>query len=422
MGMALNRRRSYKPAKLWVAPVIGAICATVLAVLALLYDALTDPLIPALVFRGQADTARMILQIIASSVTTLLALIFTVIAVVIQLASGHYSARILTTLLADRPSHFTIGVFVGTFTYALVILMGFDVMIADDSLRASGISMTIAFLLAVITIGTFAVYANHIIHAVRITSLVGLVGHETRRAIERQYPDPLTAEEESAFPGDRAPDAVVPAPRSGILVGFNLQALVAAATRKDVIVVLPAGGAFTPEGAPLVEVYGGDVGDISSYLQISQERSFDRDVSYGLRLLADIALRATSTGVNDPASAVQAIDHLHDALRQLMDRDLGDRVYTDEEGHPRLIEHTPGWLGLLRVAAEDILITGASSPQVARRLNAMLYDLAEHAPSIKRREEVHRLMGELTRLIDRSYDDEMIRRLAKEPDLRGTGF
>jgi uncharacterized membrane protein len=85
----------------------------------------------------------MLLSIIGGAVATLLALVFMVIGVVIQLAIGHYTPRALTILLGDRPTHFTIGVFVGTFTYALVVLLCLRVS-TDDNV-VSGLSLTTAF-------------------------------------------------------------------------------------------------------------------------------------------------------------------------------------------------------------------------------------------------------------------------------------
>jgi hypothetical protein len=123
----------YRRQKLWIAPVTGAILATALASAALFLDQVISwDETPFPIFSGTADTARTLLQVIASSVTTLIALIFTILVVAIQLASSQYSPRALTTLLQDRPSHFTIGIFVGTFTYTLIILLGLRLTEGDS--------------------------------------------------------------------------------------------------------------------------------------------------------------------------------------------------------------------------------------------------------------------------------------------------
>ncbi len=104
----------YRRQQLWIAPMTGVFLATALAVGALLLDQAIDwGELPFPIFSGTADTARTLLQVIASSVATLVSLIFTILVVAIQLASSQYSPRALKTLLQDRPSHFTIGIFVG---------------------------------------------------------------------------------------------------------------------------------------------------------------------------------------------------------------------------------------------------------------------------------------------------------------------
>jgi uncharacterized membrane protein len=421
MARKITHIGSHKQTELWVAPIVGSVLAAVLAAASLTFDAYLDFPIPGIVFSGQADTARQILDVIASSVTTLLALIFTVIAVVIQLASGHYSPRTLAMLLADRPSHFTVGVFVGTFTYSLIIMLGFDVTLSPDGEHASGISMTLAFVLAVITIATFAMYANHIIHAVRVTSLVGLIGRETRKAISRLYPEPFDSGEEHEPVPPGPPDFVVTAPFPGVLSDFDRAKLVAEAQRRSVLVVVPPAGGYVPEGAPLLDVFGGDGRGLEKHVDISPERSFERDVAFGFRQLSDIALRATSTGVNDPATAVQALDHIHDMLRNVSQRHLGVHVHRDSRGVVRVIEHTATWEGLLRLGIAETMISGASSPQVARKLRYILNDLLEVAPEA-RRPEIQRLLQLLDRMVERSYEDEDARAIANEPDSRGTGF
>jgi uncharacterized membrane protein len=171
---------------LWIAPTVGAALAALLAAAALFIDYRVEPdALPVPVFVGEPDTIRTTLSVIASSVTTLLALIFTIIALIIQLATGHYSPRALSTLLQDRPSHFTIGVFVATFTFALVVLINLRFTANGDGATAGGLAVTLAFGLAVLSIGTFAIYANHIVHAVRVSSIINRIAGLTRETLDR---------------------------------------------------------------------------------------------------------------------------------------------------------------------------------------------------------------------------------------------
>ncbi|CAN5440080.1 hypothetical protein BH23BAC1_BH23BAC1_15870 [soil metagenome] len=127
---------------MWIAPVAGAVIAVIIAGGTLVLDHhidWQDPPLP--LFKGKFDAAFNMLSVIATSVTTLSALIFTIIVVAIQLASSQYSPRTLSTLLQDRPSHITIAVFVGTFTYTLMILWGIRFTETVDGQQVTGISL-----------------------------------------------------------------------------------------------------------------------------------------------------------------------------------------------------------------------------------------------------------------------------------------
>ena len=116
------------------------------------------------------------------------------------------------------------------------------------------------------------------------------------------------------------------------------------------------------------------------------ERTLDQDVGYGLRLLVDMAERSLSDSRwQDPTTAVQAIDRLHDCLRQLVRRPIPDGAHRDENGDVRLIQHVMTWEAYVHLACDEIRLAGAGSPQVARRLRTALTDLLSIAPHDRRR-------------------------------------
>ncbi|MFU8815373.1 MAG: DUF2254 domain-containing protein [Pseudomonadales bacterium] len=437
MRQLRNRRRGRRQRNtLWIAPVVSAAIAAVVAALALLVDARVEWEQTGLpVFVGEPDTARMMLSIIGGSVTTLLALIFTVIAVVIQLAIGQYTPRALTILLGDRPSHFTIGVFVGTFTYSLIVLVFLHLTFSeagsdagsDAGSKVSGLAVTLAFALAVVTIATFAVYSNHIIHAVRASSIIGRIGRETRSSIERLYRpfgDPPEPEPQVATPALPLRQTVLAA-EPGVLVDVDEDALYAIACAADaVLVFVPPVGAFVPEGAPLVRVYGAAAAseqDLHNAVEFGDERNLLLDVSFGLRQLVDIAARALSPGINDPATAVQVIDQVHDLLRRLLQRRLTDGSRWDDDGNIRLVLRMSTWEQFVTMTLDELRRFGHGSLAVMRRLRALLEDLLIVAPEF-RRASLRLQIELLDQACDSGFDNARERDLARRSDLRGAGF
>ncbi|KMQ52068.1 hypothetical protein CHISP_1057 [Chitinispirillum alkaliphilum] len=378
----------HRGTQLWLAPVIGVFIAGALAALMLFIDAVADwgeaPPFP--VFIGEANTARDLLAVIAASVTTLLALIFTIITVAIQLASSQYSPRTLHILLTDRPSHTTIGIFIGTFTYTLIVLLSLRTVTfqAQDSAQVAGVSMTGAFVIAVVSLGTFAIYSNHIIHSVRITSIINRISTLTRQQIIKYHPDQYheNSEKSGDWQMSLTPQRVILSPKPGVFTNVNIDGLISAAQKTDcILVVIPPLGTFVPQGTPLIRVFGGEGPEHpEEHIILDTERTLTRDIGYGIRQLVDIATRALSTGINDPSTAVQVIDQLHDLMRLLAWSRLPGDELSDESGSVRLIVRTTAWEDSVHLALEEIRLSGISSLQVVRRLQGMLDELIENIP------------------------------------------
>jgi uncharacterized membrane protein len=413
----------FKKSNLWVAPVSGTVIALALAIGTLYLDnqiEWKDPPVP--FFRGSSDSARDLLSVIATSVTTLLALIFTIIVVAIQLVSGQYNPRTTSSLLQDRPSHITIGIFVGTFTYTLVILWGIRFTETVDEESSTGISLSLAFLFAIVSLGNFAIYSNHIIQSVRITSLINRIGEETRKAIKRIYIEKSVYKIKICQEPQWKPDHVLYSQRVGVIVELDAAGLLKKAIDANSIYVLtPKAGAFVPEGVPLIKVYGSEPDGLLEHVKILGERTMDKDILYGIRQLVDIAIRANSTGINDPATAVQVLDQLHDLMRRLLEVDMGHLIMEDEHGKLRVLMKLPSWEDVVQLVSDEIRLSGGSSLHVVKRLKAMLEDLHTNAPKPKR-ELLKLQLDLLDETISKNFDSSYIQNLARKPDIRGAGF
>jgi uncharacterized membrane protein len=407
----------FRSSRLWIAPLVGIAAAALLAVVALYLDSQFnwngEP--PPPLFGGSPSTARTLLSVIATATTTLLALVFTILAVVIQLGSSQYSPRVLRTLFQDFPSHFTIGVFVTTIVYALLMLLA----LGPDDADARGVPTTLAFALAAVAIVTFAIYANHIVHAVRISSIINRVATETRRLIDAEFPDPLDDAPEPTEPALPPRTQVVSSSSWGVIVDIDDDALAATAAKRDVVITLNAGiGEQVHEEAPLLAIHGdwpGDATRLRGHVKLEGERQLARDVGWGFRILTDISTRAVSTGINDATTATQALDRVHALLRVLAGRSLAVGVRTDKDGEVRVVVPTPDWEHFVSLATDEIRRDGASSVQVIRRLREMLADLQTIAPD-ERKAPISRRLDLLDRTAGKAIDEEHDRGLTERID------
>jgi uncharacterized membrane protein len=330
-------------------------------------------------FVRNPDAALAILGAIAGSMITLTGLVLTIVLVVVQLAVGQFSPRIVRTILYDRPSQITMGVFAASFAHAMLAMR--EIGSADEGAPVPGLAILVAFGLVILSIIVLILYVNHIGQSLRAAALIDSVGDEMREIVDKLYPVPGTERRTIDTP-------VIEATKSGVLFHIDYGELVRAATEASCTLTLrPMIGDFVPAGGPLFDVdkesAALDIARVLDAVALGPERTLNQDVAYGFRMLVDIAERNLADPF-DPTTAVQAIDRLHDCLRQLAPRAFPSSDYLDEEGYIRLRVRHITWEGYVRLAFDEIRQTGASSAQVVRRIRAALEDLLTVAPPERR--------------------------------------
>jgi uncharacterized membrane protein len=405
---------------LWFLPVLCVLAGAAISFVTIALDRAFDyEAIPQEVV-GRPTSATAILTTIAVSMVSLATLVLTITMVVVQLAMGQFSPRIVQRILRDKPSQLAIGLFVATFVHAVLTIREV-VDRGDGTGQVPGIAVAASYLLVLASIAVLVIYVHHIGQSLRVSALIELVGDDTRKLVDRRYSDTGRAS-----PIDPDAPRVVAAPESGVVTLIGAEALVDEAERTDcVLELVPALGAFVPAGGPLFIVHGDpeglDESRLFAALSLKLEPTLDEDVAYGMRLLVDIAERSLSESpFQDPTTAVQAIDRLHDILRQLARRPFPDGRVHGEDGEIRLVVKTMTWENDVHLAFDEIRMAGAGSPQVTRRLVAALLDLRRVALP----ERIEVLDEQLSLLRDatlEAMDDERDARRALEPDREGLG-
>ena len=369
---------------LWLVPVLCVVVGAGVSFATLAIDKANDYQLVPQELVGGPDAALAILGTVATSMVSLTALVLTIVLVVVQLAMGQFSPRIVQRLLRDRPSQFAIGLFVATFVHTLLTIREVEVGDPGEPGQVPGVAVLATFALSLASIAVLVMYVHHVGQALRISALVELAGGDTRRLLDKVYPD--TGPE----PEERTDPQVLSARKSGVLTTVAHQQLVKAARDGDcALELVPALGDFVPAGGMLFRITGDssrlDIDRTHAGVVLGMERTLDQDVGYGLRLLVDMAERSLSDSRwQDPTTAVQAIDRLHDCLRQLVRRPIPDGTHRDEQGTVRLIQHVMSWEAYVHLACDEIRLAGAGSPQVARRLRTALLDLLGVAPEDRR--------------------------------------
>ena len=417
--MQLLHLRQRLRANLWFIPSFCVIASIALALFSSWVDDRVGENVPSLlVFDIDVESARSFLSALSSSMITLTALVFSITILVLQLASNQFTPRVLRTFLRDWKSQLALGIFIATFTYSMLVLR--DVRGADSAGGASvpQVSITIAFALVFLSLIAFVAYIHHVANSIRVSSIVDSIGDETRELLSKIYDHDLSIPAPKPLPAGE-PNAVIRTPIQGILTVVDRDGLVEEASRTDcVLSLLPHVGDFIPSGGPIVEVRGtGGVPDARTILDLiglEDDRTMEQDPAFGFRQLVDTGERALSPAVNDPTTAVEVLNQLHDLLRRLAARPFPTGQRLDAEGELRLVYPVVSWEGYVHLAVDEILFYGQTSLEVMRRLRSMLEDLKTVAPA-ERDLVLDEALAELDAVIERTFSEEYEKRETRLP-------
>ena len=366
--------------------------------------------------------AQALLNALITATLSLLVFTFGSLLVALQVASGQLTPRIIATvLLRNDVVRYTTGLFVFTLFFAISALNRIQTTVFE----------LVVFVSAGLGILCFAAFLYLIDYAARLLrpiSILALVGKEGLAVIESVYPDPSLGPNQTKSQRNKLgePDRIIQHKgTSEIILAVNLPDLIAKVEQSNgVVEFVPQVGDFVATDEPLFKLYGDaaslDERKLQSTVAFGPERTLEQDPTFAYRIIVDIALKALSPAINDPTTAVIAIDQLHRLLRKAGNRSLRTDEILDESGQLRLIFRTPNWEDFVHLAFTEIRHCGAQNMQVVRRLRAMIENLVQTLP--KHRRAV--LQRELT-LLDRDIEKYFVHpedlALARTGDAQGLG-
>ncbi|WP_405977523.1 DUF2254 family protein [Streptomyces sp. NBC_00158] len=316
-------------------------------------------------------------------VVSLVSIIYSMLFLVVQFSANTFTPRL--GLFRDEPIvwrafAFTVGVFVFCITSGLAI---------GTRESVSAFVPCAAMILTLVALGLMRTLQMKAFHSIQLGHALTAITDRAHRLYDGLYPRPHTPDGTAAPQAEAAGAGTVVlwAGPPAVLQGIDVRALVDIARENDSTVAFRvAPGATLSGGTVLAEVTaGGPAGThVRAALSTGVERTFGQDPGLPFRLLADIALRALSPAVNDPATAVEALERLEDLLTRLAGRDLDVGRFHDPAGRLRVSVPVPGWDRYVRTAVDDVVIAAAGSPMALRAMRDMLRRLAERTPECRR--------------------------------------
>jgi uncharacterized membrane protein len=418
--MRWNQRyglRNYLKSSLWVVPFLAIPLALIAARLLHRFD----------IWFGWAllgfekDGAKTLLDAFVSATIAFVVFTFGSLLVAIQVASAQLTPRIIaTTLLRNDVVKYTVALLIFTLMFALGAHNKLDEEVPQLVVLA-------AILLGILSFAAFFYLIDYASRLLRPISILAHVGNDGIAVIESVYPTLGLGPVQQGKPlPPAAPDKVVrQRETSGIVLAVNVSKLLAMAESVDgVIEFAPQVGDFVAVDDPLFNLFGGstsiDEDELHCLAAFGSERTIDQDPTFAFRIAVDIALKALSPAINDPTTAVLAIDQLHRMLRMVGRRNLRTDEILGKSGKLRVIFRTPNWEDFVHLAFSEIRSCGSNNLQIVRRLRAMIENLMQTLPDYR-----HAALLQELSLLDReivrnfTYPEELA--LARIGDTQGLG-
>ena len=352
-------------------------------------------------FSHEPDGANTMLGTIASSMATIVGVVFSIVIVALVLASTQYTSRILRNFMSDPITQTMLGTLTGIFTYSLLILRG---MSSDQDSFVPALSVLGGFLLALIGIALFIMFIHHIASSIQASSIVAEITKETIQSIKDTYPMQCHPPEEldqlsglkdvSGF--ERYP---IQANKTGNIQSAKPEGLVKFAVEHGVIIQMKCCvGNFVDAKTELVLVYSQKpvtedmITHVQDFFAIDSFRTVIQDPSYGIRQLVDIALKALSPGINDTTTAVTCIEHLAVILSSCTNRCIpAPNRYQDEQ--LRLISCGPDFRSMVELAFIQILESAKGSSEIYINLLTALHKISKCVETGDHMQAIKHLQG-----------------------------
>jgi uncharacterized membrane protein len=377
------------------------------------------------------NSALATLGAIASGTMALSAIIFSIAYITVQFSAIAYSPRLALWFANDPRMFHALGIFMATFVYALWM------MAWVDRHGNGAVPLMSSMLVVVLLIASTYVFALLIrgLSELQMTNTLRLIGNKGRAVIAEMYPrfDRVESRRDNVI--DLADSARLGAvtqtvryfgePRT--ISKLDILNLVRMAEQAGAVIEITRAVGDTRSDESLLMNVRGAKGPLPerqllASVALKPHRTFEQDPKYALRLLVDIAIKALSPAINDPTTAVQAMDQIEDLMRRLGRRELDVGYARDTTGILRVIFPVPTWDDYLHLSFDEIRQFGGNSVQLMRRLRSALSEVAEAVASETRTATMQAYLNQLDHGISRSLLDADDRVYASHEDRQGLGL
>ncbi|HWO96318.1 MAG TPA: DUF2254 domain-containing protein [Bacillus sp. (in: firmicutes)] len=372
----------------WYLPTLYSVVAFILALLTIRFDffVTSHPTVYAFVpnlLLSDKEMAQVVLSSISAALLTMTTITFSSILVVLTTFLSNFSPRTLQNFITDHSTQRVLGIFVGSFVYAVVLLL----LLRETDDKSTFISPTFAIAVTILCLAVFIFFVHHTSLWIQVGNLIFNIAVEASTVIKERFPQKTSSSSDSWSETDfkeieDLPAVKINSPSSGYIIMIDEKGLMDMAIERNCIIRIERRQPdFVDEDTPLFSVWNtteeGLTEELYSLVSIGPQRAPYQDVEFGLRKLAEIALRAISPAVNDPNTAINSIEQIGNVLTRLGKKELPKPFRYDDKGQLRLIMEQPIFMDYLYASFYQIRHYSKEDISVIRAIVKTLTLIAE---------------------------------------------
>jgi uncharacterized membrane protein len=406
----------------WVVPSILVVVSVLLFIATFAIDVAAyhhHLTLPSWIRTGNSDAERSVLIAIAAAVITVVGVVFSITILALTLASQQFGPRMMRNFVRDVGNQITLGVFVGTFVYSVLVLGSIDSLSPNF---VPYLSTSIAEALLLVDLGILIYFIHHIAKSIQLPEVIAGIADDLMESIDAEFPQRVgePQEERAEHSGKSVPEllklieergAVIPSQVSGYIQYVGYAQLISIATRTDSFIRLEhRPGHYLASGRQLAMVWPrGAAPEVARALRKAHvtgpHRTLVQDPVFAIDQLVEIAIRALSAAVNDTFTALTCIDWLSAGLGRVSGRVLDEGVYRDSSGRVRLIESDPSYARMVNRSFDKIRQAARGMPAVLIRLIDSLGSIMLDSTSAEQRAVLRRQADMVLRLAEATVDE-----------------
>ncbi len=405
----------------WFVPILIIVLAVGISVVAIYIDSLADfpkEGIFRYIFAGNADSARSLLAAISAAMIGVAGTVFSITLVTLSLAATQFGSRLLRNFMHERVNQVVLGSYISTFVYSLIVLNSITESNGNEFIPV--FSILLAIIAAVANIVLLIVFIHGIATSIQSEKIISDISTALLKSVTDLYPEKVGRGPEKLIVPDltsvkekyglREP---VRAPESGYLQYVDADIILETAKKKDLLIVLHfKPGDYVVKGIEVMEINfkketeREELEEFKNAFFTGKVRTPQQDVEFSIRQMVEVAVRALSTGINDPFTANSCIDNLTAIMCYLAGVKFPARYRYDDEYNLRVIAEAVSFEGVMNAAFNQIRQYSEGTPAVIIRLMEAMITINKFAerPQLKKVVRYHAEM--ILRLAEKSIDEE----------------